>query len=44
MIDLSAVQLSLLVLTGWLDRREREALAYLIEENRAVSHHSIDVL
>jgi transposase InsO family protein len=24
----------LLVLTGWLDRREREAVAYLIEENR----------
>ena len=22
-----------MVLTGWLDRREREALAYLIEEN-----------
>src|SRR5215213_6273628 len=22
------------VLTGWLDRREREAIAYLIEENR----------
>ena len=24
----------LMVLTGWLERREREALAYLIEENR----------
>jgi hypothetical protein len=24
----------LVVLTGWLERREREALAYLIEENR----------
>ena len=24
----------LTVLTGWLERREREALAYLIEENR----------
>src|SRR3989442_361209 len=24
----------LLVLTGWLDRREREAVAYLFEENR----------
>jgi len=24
----------LMVLTGWLDRREREALAYLVEENR----------
>jgi hypothetical protein len=28
----AAVQL--LVLTGWLERREREAIAYLIEENR----------
>src|SRR6478609_2766078 len=26
----------LMVLTGWLDRREREALAYLIEENRVL--------
>ena len=24
----------LMVLTGWLDRREREALAHLVEENR----------
>ena len=24
----------LCLLTGWLDRREREAVAYLIEENR----------
>jgi hypothetical protein len=32
-IDASALQLLLMVLTGWLDRREREALAYLIEEN-----------
>lgn len=24
----------LCVLTGWLDRREREAVGYLIEENR----------
>jgi hypothetical protein len=24
----------LCVLTGWLDRREREAVAHLIEENR----------
>jgi hypothetical protein len=23
-----------MVVTGWLDRRERAALAYLIEENR----------
>jgi hypothetical protein len=33
-IDLSVLQLLLLTITGWLDRREREALAYLIEENR----------
>ena len=33
MIDPSALQL-LLMLTGWLERREREALTYLIEENR----------
>jgi hypothetical protein len=33
-IDLSALQMLLMVLTGWLDRRDREALAYLIEENR----------
>jgi hypothetical protein len=33
-IDLSALQLLLMALTGWLDRREREAIAYLIEENR----------
>jgi hypothetical protein len=33
-IDVSALQLLLLVLTGWLERREREAIAYLIEENR----------
>jgi putative transposase len=33
-IDMSAVQMSFAVLIGWLDRQEREALAYLIEENR----------
>jgi hypothetical protein len=33
-IDLSVFRLLLLTITGWLDRREREALAYLIEENR----------
>ena len=26
------------VLTGWLERREREAIAYLIEENRLLRH------
>jgi hypothetical protein len=33
-IDPAALQLVLCVLTAWLDRREREAVAYLIEENR----------
>jgi transposase InsO family protein len=35
-IDLSALQMWLAVLIGWLDRQEREALAYLIEENRVL--------
>jgi hypothetical protein len=35
-IDMSAVQMWLAVLIGWLDRQEREALAYLIEENRVL--------
>ena len=34
MIAPAAFQMLLLFLTGWLERREREALAYLIEENR----------
>jgi len=33
-IDLAALQIVLGALSGWLDRRERETLAYLIEENR----------
>jgi len=33
-IDSSALQMVLMVLTSWLERRERSALAYLIEENR----------
>jgi hypothetical protein len=33
-IDPVALQMVLSVLTGWLDRREREAVAYLIEENQ----------
>jgi hypothetical protein len=33
-IDASAFQLLLMVVTGWLARREREVVAYLIEENR----------
>ena len=34
MLDPAALQIVLGVLTGWLDRREREAVGYLIEENR----------
>lgn len=34
MIDPAALQIVLMALTGWLDRRERQAVAYLIEENR----------
>jgi hypothetical protein len=33
-IDPAALQIVLGVLTGWLNRREREAVAYLIAENR----------
>jgi len=31
---MSALQMWLVVLIGWWDRQEREALAYLVEENR----------
>jgi hypothetical protein len=33
-IDFTALQIVLSALSGWLDRRERDAVAYLIEENR----------
>jgi hypothetical protein len=32
-IELSALRLMLMVVIGWLDRRERDAIAYLVEEN-----------
>jgi hypothetical protein len=35
-IDPAALQMVLIVLTGWLDRRESQAIAYLIEENRVL--------
>jgi putative transposase len=35
-IDLAALQMVLGVLTGWLDRQDRDAVAYLIEENRVL--------
>ena len=34
MIDVSTFQLLLVTVAAWLDQREREVLAYLIEENR----------
>ena len=37
-IEPVALQMVLGVLTGWLDRREREAIAYLIEENRLLRY------
>ena len=33
-IDASVLRLLQLIITGWLDRQEREALAYLIDENQ----------
>ena len=36
MIDTSALQLLLTLLTGWLDHQEREVLRYLLEENRVL--------
>ena len=36
MIDASAFQLLLMVMTGWLARREREVVVYLIEENQCL--------
>jgi hypothetical protein len=38
-IDPAALPMVLDVLTGWLDRWEREAIAYLIEENRLLRRH-----
>jgi transposase InsO family protein len=37
-IDVGAFRMLLLVITGWLDRRERDAIAYLVEENRLLHH------
>ena len=39
-IDVSVLRLLLLTIIGWLDHREREALAYLIEENRLLRRQS----
>jgi hypothetical protein len=40
-IDVSSLQFLLLILTSWLDRREREVLAYLMEENRLLRRRSV---
>ena len=42
-IDVTTLQLVLRVLIGWLDCREREAVAYLIEENRYCGASLADV-
>ena len=34
MVDVASARLLLVALLGWLDRRQQEALTYLIEENR----------
>lgn len=39
MVDVSALRMLLLTVTSWLDRQEREILAYLIEENRVLRRH-----
>ena len=36
MVDVFAVRVLLAALVGWLERRQQEALAYLIEENRII--------
>jgi hypothetical protein len=42
-IDLAALEIVLGILTGWLPPRERESIAYLIEENRALRDQRGDV-
>ena len=39
-MDVSALRMLLLIITGWLNRPEREMLAYLIEENRVLRRFS----
>jgi hypothetical protein len=33
-VDLASVRILLAALTGWLNHRQQEAIAYLVEENR----------
>ena len=39
MPDAISVRLLLAALVGWLDRRQQDAVAYLIEENRILRGH-----
>jgi hypothetical protein len=38
-VDLTSVRILLAALAGWLNHRQQEALAYLIEENRILRGH-----
>jgi hypothetical protein len=42
-IDPAALQMVLIVVTGWLERRERATIGYLIEENRLIASGTIRV-
>jgi hypothetical protein len=42
-IDPAALPIVLMALTGCLDRRERQAVAYLIEENQLLRRQRVDV-
>jgi hypothetical protein len=44
MLDALSVRLLLATLVGWLDQRQQEAMAYLIEENRILRAHVRGVL
>ena len=39
MLDALSLRLLLAALVGWLDQRQQEAVAYLIEENRILRGH-----
>ena len=36
MFDVSALRMLLVALTSWMERQERDALRYLVEENRVL--------
>ena len=39
MLDASSLRMLLAALVGWLDQRQQDAMAYLIEENRILRRH-----